>query len=129
MIDYILKHFIEHNSNNTIRLSDHLNEIFDDIFILTFVFKCNENDSIKEENLKYIFKNRKLFFILFISTLFGLIHVYSPSYMLFAFFTVIPFIWVYIVLKDNNKSAFWVVCTAHMIRNAVVIIGVLNGMN
>ena len=58
MIDYILKHFIEHNSNNTIRLSAHLNEIFDDIFILTFVFKCNENDSIKEENLKYIFKNR-----------------------------------------------------------------------
>lgn len=68
-----------------------------------------------------IFRNRDWLFIIFFASFFGIIHLFGPGYILFAFFTGISFNWAYIFAAKRGKKPFALIYATHAIRNAIAV--------
>lgn len=61
-------------------------------------------------------------YILFTSVIFGCLHTYSVSYILFAFTLGLVLSYIYFFYSNNLSLAFWSTALVHFLRNALAIL-------
>lgn len=71
---------------------------------------------------KSFFKRKRWIIILISGLSFGLLHYYSGSYMIWAFFFGLYLCYCYDFFRQANKTAFWCTFLLHSLRNLTAIV-------
>jgi hypothetical protein len=63
------------------------------------------------------FKLKSTYIILLSASWFGIWHIYSPQYIVFAFALGLVFAYGYYLYQSNFRKAFWFIATVHALHN------------